>query len=220
MIGTYAELITAVQNWLDNDDLAPRVPEFIALAEADIRSRQDWWERIYSLDDNSGDPLTVTAQGQELATSVREVTAIWPEDAISKDAFNLLTVVGWRRLAQTNLDAAGVPDSVYVSYDMERSRGPALYFWPQISAALDVDFTYIKDIAPLSTTLNGLFLRNPDLYLYGALLHSAPFLQHDERVAVWQGFYEAAVNRANKELQRSKNAGSPKRPTLSKGRVF
>ena len=33
-IGTYAELQTAVANWLDRDDLSLRIPEFIALAEA------------------------------------------------------------------------------------------------------------------------------------------------------------------------------------------
>ena len=33
-IGTYAELQTAVANWLDRDDLTDRIPEFIALAEA------------------------------------------------------------------------------------------------------------------------------------------------------------------------------------------
>ena len=33
-IGTYAELKTAVANWLDRDDLTDRIPEFISLAEA------------------------------------------------------------------------------------------------------------------------------------------------------------------------------------------
>ena len=33
-IGTYAELQTAVANWLDRDDLTDRIPEFIALSEA------------------------------------------------------------------------------------------------------------------------------------------------------------------------------------------
>ena len=33
-IGTYAELQTAVANWLDRDDLTARIPEFITLAEA------------------------------------------------------------------------------------------------------------------------------------------------------------------------------------------
>ena len=33
-INTYSTLQTAVANWLDRDDLADRVPEFISLAEA------------------------------------------------------------------------------------------------------------------------------------------------------------------------------------------
>ena len=33
-IGTYAELQTAVANWLDRGDLTDRIKEFISLAEA------------------------------------------------------------------------------------------------------------------------------------------------------------------------------------------
>ena len=33
-ISNYSELQTAVANWLDRDDLAARIPEFIALCEA------------------------------------------------------------------------------------------------------------------------------------------------------------------------------------------
>ena len=33
-ISTYAELVTAIGNWSDRTDLAARIPEFIALAEA------------------------------------------------------------------------------------------------------------------------------------------------------------------------------------------
>jgi hypothetical protein len=35
-IGTFAELQTAIANWLDRDDLTARIPEFIALSEARI----------------------------------------------------------------------------------------------------------------------------------------------------------------------------------------
>ena len=35
-IGTYAELQTAVANWLDRGDLTDRIQEFIDLAEARI----------------------------------------------------------------------------------------------------------------------------------------------------------------------------------------
>ena len=40
-IGTFAELKTAIANWLDRDDLTARVPEFIALSEARINRALD-----------------------------------------------------------------------------------------------------------------------------------------------------------------------------------
>ena len=55
-IGTYAELQTAVANWLDRDDLTDRIPEFIALAEAKMNRNQ----RI-SLMDNVRTAITMAA---------------------------------------------------------------------------------------------------------------------------------------------------------------
>ena len=40
-----------------------------------------------------------------------------------------------------------------------------------------------------TNTTNAVLTRAPGLYLYGALAASAPFLQDDERIAVWEGEY-------------------------------
>ena len=39
----------------------------------------------------------------------------------------------------------------------------------------------------------------PNALLYGTLLEATPFLKNDERIPVWQGFYEMAVNSLNQE---------------------
>jgi hypothetical protein len=43
-----------------------------------------------------------------------------------------------------------------------------------------------------TNTSNGLLVRAPDAYLYGALVASAPFLASDERLQVWEMLYSAA----------------------------
>jgi hypothetical protein len=45
----------------------------------------------------------------------------------------------------------------------------------------------------LANPSNWLLASHPDLYLYGSLLHSAPYLRHDERIPVWQSLYDKAL---------------------------
>jgi len=57
-------------------------------------------------------------------------------------------------------------------------------------------------------TSNWLLETAPDIYLYGALLHSAPYLAEDTRVAVWAQMYSAAVQNLNNQSERVKNSGT------------
>ena len=52
-ISTYAELKTAVANWLDRSDLTDRVPEFITLAEARIGRKL----RVRGVEERATTPL-------------------------------------------------------------------------------------------------------------------------------------------------------------------
>ena len=205
-LATYSDLTTALANWLNRDDLTDRIPEFIALAEADIRRRQEWWERTYSVDDNGGTALAITVQGQQLDNHVREVLTVWGTPTGFEKPLDFVTAEGWRTLAATNADATGTPSKVYISYDLTRTGGPRLYLWPQPAQSYSIDFRYVKDLDPLSSSVNGLYTRNPDLYLYGSLLHSAPFLKNDDRLAIWEDRYEKAVNAISREVRRTKYA--------------
>lgn len=50
-----------------------------------------------------------------------------------------------------------------------------------------------------------------DVYLYCVLKHSAPFLREDERVALWSGLYQDALDSALEANVDVKYAGSPMR---------
>ena len=57
------------------------------------------------------------------------------------------------------------------------------------------DETYTGKLAywkrlDVSASAHTLFTRNPDLYLYGSLAHSAPFIGQDERLATWVAIFE------------------------------
>lgn len=63
------------------------------------------------------------------------------------------------------------------------------------------------------TDTNGVLATYPAIYIYGSLIHSAPFLRDDSRVQTWAGLYNNAINGANAEHERSRSAGSPIRQT-------
>lgn len=76
-----------------------------------------------------------------------------------------------------------------------------------------IDFKYVKDLPSIITGAgtNALLQMHPQIYLYGSLKHSAPWLQHDERIALWDGLYEAALKIANKEAERVEQSDVPKK---------
>jgi len=59
-----------------------------------------------------------------------------------------------------------------------------------------------------STTTNWLLEYYPDAYLYGSLVHSAPYLKEDARLQTWAALYQSAVDAINNESESSKFGGS------------
>lgn len=53
------------------------------------------------------------------------------------------------------------------------------------AGGVDYTFVYFQSLPSISTTQNWLIQREPGLYLYSALAHSAPYLKNDERLVTW-----------------------------------
>ena len=69
---------------------------------------------------------------------------------------------------------------------------------------------YYAKIASLSdsNTTNWLLAKHPDIYLYGALIQSAPYLKDDERVATWMSLYERMLEDMEKADERALFSGA------------
>jgi hypothetical protein len=76
---------------------------------------------------------------------------------------------------------------------------------------ITIDMVYYGKIPALSdaNTTNWLLTKAPDVYLYGALTHAAPFLMDDQRMAVFSQIYLARVQSLQDESQKSLHSGSP-----------
>lgn len=205
-------LEAAVANWLNRSDLTSRVQEFIELGGARVRREQEWDRRVYSAE--TGNPFTFTAQGDALPTGIKAVKELWPTAGSQLAPLAQTTFAELRKLAASNLDATGTPSA----YAIVPPRDPAvsaarLYLWPVPSGAYTVDFFYIRDVGPLGAG-NELLAFAPDVYLYAALIHSAPFLKHDERVAIWRDAYLEAMASVNHQSEAAQHGASLQRASF------
>lgn len=68
-----------------------------------------------------------------------------------------------------------------------------------------LDLWYYSKLPALSTTntTNWALTKYPDLYLYGALTHTAPYLKNDERIALWDGIYSRILADIEVEADRA-----------------
>ncbi len=195
-ITTYATLQTAVADFLNRDDLTSVIPTFIQLAESqmnrDIRHFKMEKRATASLDSEySGIP------GDWLETIQLHVIGggTYPLDLASRQ-----TIADKRSGAN---DQSGRP-RYYAHADSQ------FELYPTPDAAYEIELLYFAKIPALSAsnTYNWLLQDAPDVYLYGSLLHSAPYLVEDVRIAVWSQMYAAAVAQLNQSSEKARMSGS------------
>ena len=76
--------------------------------------------------------------------------------------------------------------------------GDELEFAPTPDAAYTIEMVYRRNIPPLAENAdNWLLTLAPDLYLYGALLESAPYIKEDGRIQTWGLGFASALNDLN-----------------------
>jgi hypothetical protein len=82
--------------------------------------------------------------------------------------------------------------------------------YPTPDTTYTVEMVYYSKIVPLDNinTSNWLLTYFPDAYLYGTLMHSAPYLGEDARMQVWSALYEKAIDGINADSDKAKFGGS------------
>ena len=207
----YQSLCNAVADVLNRQDLLTAIPNFVALANQRI-SRD--MARINHPGCISRTTLFVVGQTTDLPTDFVSVYQLRESDQqrvlsyISPDQFKEVTAQGW---------PGGVNPypimSPYVA--TASSAGPDYYtiignqIWVMptysVNSPLKLDLSYYRTMPPLNTTstANWALVKYPDLFLYGALVHSAPYLKADERLEVWEGAYQKILTDIEIEASRA-----------------
>ena len=191
-LDTYSNLKTTIANYLNRSDLTAYLADFISLTEARLNRELRVREMV-----NIDTSITTVSgtQSYSLPTGFIEATSI----IYQSDPYRTLRFI-------SNSD-------FYNKYNTSQTSGLPTYFSivgtnillgvaPDSAKTLQIN--YYKKITSLSdsNTTNDILTNYPDLYLYGALAESAPFLMQDERLNTWATLYKEALDKANEASRR------------------
>jgi hypothetical protein len=197
-ITNYTNLQTTIADFLNRDDLTSVIPTFIQLAEAQINREIRHWK------------MEQRSSGQQSAgDQYMQVPADWLETirfTLTGSGTSALTLAS--RAAIADIRAKNENVSTVLPYYYTHADGQ-FELYPTPVEDTDFELLYYQKIPDLATnSTNWLLTDAPDVYLYGALLHSAPYLAEDARVAVWAQMYSAAVSNVNRASEQARYSGS------------
>lgn len=195
-ITTYATLKTAVADFLNRDDLTSVVPTFIALAEADMQRKLRHWRM----------EQRATAQ---LDTQFSAIPADWVETIrfyLTTGETSRLELISQAELIDRKQADSNVTGRPYY-YAM---TGAQFELYPVPDGLYTGELLYFGKIPALSdsATTNWLLTNAPDAYLYGALIHSAPYLKDDARIQIWAALYQSAIDNLNNSSNDARHSGT------------
>src|SRR5438067_2285981 len=191
-LDNYANLQTAIGSWLNRQDLTAAIPDFISIAETQMLRRFK-----KALSEGVMLPRAMVAQNANFAIATEYVNL--PADFLGAVSFSIdalavqLDYVGPQNLVylKQKRGAAATPDVPGVFTII----GSQFQFLPAPDQSYAGNLFYWQRPAPLSNAnlSNWILANHSDVYLYGALTASAPYLMDDARVAVWGGLFTAAM---------------------------
>lgn len=193
-ISTYAELKTAVANWLNRSDLTSRIPEFIAFAESGI-----------------GRDVRIRQMEKRATASISTEYVDMPSDFILQRNIQLNTTDQCRLKFYT-------PEQMDMYNPSQTTGQPKVYsiigtefqFKPIPDATYEAEIAYFARFTALSgdNDTNWLLTNQPEVYLYGSLLAASPFLEDDPRIQTWASLYANAVESLNKQDSEARYSGA------------
>jgi hypothetical protein len=189
----YTTLQSAVTEYLARDQdatLTARIPTFVQLAEAKFNRqlfvRQMERRSIAVTDLTSSEPEFISLPSDFQSMRRVRLSSVTGKPCIE---FKSGTQLDEYRFATSDVPAQPRYFTVF---------GGELELAPTPDAAYTIEMVYRQVVPPLASNgSNWLLACAPDLYLYGALLESAPYIKEDARIQTWAIGFAAALNDLN-----------------------
>ena len=191
-ITTYAELKSAIGDFLNRDDLTAVIPTFISLGEARIARDLNHWK-----------------QEKRVTTDIDERYEDLPTDWISIIQVQHTDGGVISSSSSSEMASKRAQSSTAAKPRYWRMTANEMEFYPTPDATYNITMLYRARIPALTDAdpSNWLLTYSPDVILYAALMQSAPYLADDARVAVWGSMYQSGVEALNNESDQAQVSG-------------
>ena len=178
--GTYSGLKASITDWLMREDLTAAIPDFITLAGKRAARK-----------------LRVADMETVATGALVDGTAALPSDFI--ELRRVLDIGSARNgvLEQITPTSAGV-DYQYPNGGIPHDftiTGNSITTYPSAgNGSLTILYYAAPSVLSDAVPSNWLLIKAPEVYLYGALIESAPYLGDDNRVGVWGTLFNQACD--------------------------
>jgi hypothetical protein len=192
-ITNYTDLQSEVASWLARSDLTNNIPTFIQLAEKQMSRR-----------------LRVKNQ-ETTATGTAATTIALPSDYVEMIALTLTASGDERALRQRDRFSGTAINNSSADVYYYTIEGGNIVITPEPAGTETYTLQYFASVPALSgaSPTNWLITAHPDLYLYGVLIQSAPFLKDDPRLMTWQSLFEQIMTAIEIQNLSDRWSGSP-----------
>ena len=182
---TYSDLVAAINDWLDRNDMDTVAPQLVALAESRLRR-----ELAGLLDEKTVSITAVSGVGSLPSDYSRPIRVLYDGDVLPN-------------LSRT--DAPNIADATTpTGYTFERG---VLRLWP--ACDVTVDMLYSPTIPQLTSAnpTNELLDRQPDLYFFGSLMFAEGYLANDNRAVLFKNLFDEALAEVKIYYMKQRHAG-------------
>lgn len=215
-ITTFIELKTAIADWLNRSDLTSAIPDFIAIAEAqmyrgpvDPRGITDQSGlRLVKMEERNTWSTVASQEHYNLQSDFLEMRNL--SYVRSGTTYNLVYRTPSQLDSHYSFDTTSYPEAFSIEGNDIRLR-------PIPSSVWTITQTYYKRFDALSDAnpTNDILTDHPDIYLFGSLAASEAYTKNDARIALWRDQFITAILAANRMDERARRKGGVKQAVSS-----
>lgn len=193
-ISTYQELQDAISLWLNQPEIEQSIPSLIALAEAQMAREIRHWRQEKRIE------TTLNERYENLPNDFLEAIELSTDNS---QRLTLISVADMQDRKEASSES-GTPK--YYRFTADQLE---FYPAPTASSTATLSMQYYARVPALSAEAptNWVLTYAPDAYLYGSLLHAAPYLGEDQRIAVWSSLYQSAIEGLRRDNMGAKHGG-------------
>ena len=196
---SYAALQGEVADWLNRGDLTAKLPGFIALFEAQ-----------FNADPRGRIQKSVVIATADVSSEYSSIPGDYAQMQNLRVPGSQAYPQGLDLLTSQQINAYRAKYSYAAEPRYYAIVGKQLRLLPTPDQSYTLEMEYFSKLPALSDAqpTNWLLEDNPHIYLYGTLLQAEPYLKNDDRIGVWRGLYDSAMEALNTTDDRALLSGA------------